>query len=213
MAEAAPSAAASSKEARRLLLLSGVGGFGEELDDGGSADDDDEEAEEEDEARLDDIRDADNSEASVAPAPRADEGALEGFNGGSCGETALVDGDALALPPRWSEPNEEDEGPPTGVEGSASDRGGTRRRAAKLEAAIGAANAASLPAFGAALSGMSGHKIGHSPPDSRIASCRRRRSWRDKRKSTKGKRKLVRIQLFTHQLCISWRQIEWRKNY
>lgn len=161
-AAGAPSVAASPKEARRLLLLSGVGSLGEELDDGGSADDDDEEADEA--SRFDDKREADNSEASVAPAPRADEGALEGFEGGSCGEAALVDGDALALPPRWSEPNEEDEGPPTGVEGSASDRGGARRRAAKLEAAIGGALSGAAAELAAAT-------MGHSPPAWRVAYC------------------------------------------
>ena len=197
-AAGAPSAAASPKEARRLLPLSGVGSLGEELDDGGSADDVDEE---EDEAsRFEDKREADNSEASVAPAPRADEGALEGFEGGSCGEAALVDGDALALPPRWSEPNEEDEGPPTGVEGSASDRGGSWRRAAKLEAANGGAlSSAAAELAAAALDHSSAHWSNLYCSVAR--SCLARQSTQ--RRIRKTSDIMIRLKITNYQLCIS----------
>ena len=204
-AAAAAASAAESPEARRFLADDGGGGSGgggreeddnddeadekEEEDEEDEDDDDDEEeanapssmsSTDEDalaELEEDDRGKADAAEAIVAPALCADADSLDGFAGGGCDERRLVEADA-PLPPDSSEADEADGRPTRDDEGSATAAGGRGACAAEFDAALGAA-----------LSGMSGHKIRHTPPDSSIASCRRRRSWRYKKKKQKRKTK------------------------
>ncbi len=120
------------------------------------------------ELEEDDRRKADAAEAIVGPALRADADSLDGFADGGCDERLLVGADA---PPSAgpSEPDEADKGPTRCDGGGVAARGGKGCRAAKIEAAFGAASSGTSAAFDAAAGG-------HSRPAWSAAYCSASRS-------------------------------------